>query len=468
MYDENGRPVSVWCISHCDLDGHGAAAIVKQQYPEASVIITNYNKPIRLERIRPGDIVYVTDFSLSIDTFRMLENKKCRIIWIDHHISAIQELTAQGWNCEGIRNTEYSGTALTWMYFNPNKTFDQAPYFVKLINWYDLWQHDKDPNIRPFQYGVGLWDTRPGYFVGDRFWNDLYSNVNGDKLLQNIIRHGKLIQEYSVRYQKLLCKDLAYRTTLTNSTIGNRTIMAMATRAGNSSVFENMDLTGIDATFVGQFMAGQSNQFRCSMYSPDNVKPILDIVQQFGGGGHPTAAGFSSRQYPLNYPEPKAPIPLATIVEEYEQLRKLRVSSPILMKYADKSNGITSRVCGWQTTLDNKYKCLAFNCPYLPEMLHVMPTSVDCMDMTTGDIADLYVGFTMTNSGFFRCCACPTSSSVDMSQVLQDLQAIHMKQLTEHVYNFKLINGNVWWYAPEMPVSLPAVRIENTGYSSGK
>jgi hypothetical protein len=101
-------------------------------------------------------------------------------------------------------------------------------------------------------------------------------------------------------------------------------------------------------------------------------------------------------------------------------------------------------------------------------MLHVMPTSVDCMDMTTGDIADLYVGFTMTNSGFFRCCACPTSSSVDMGQVLQDLQAIHMKQLTEHVYNFKLINGNVWWYAPEMPVSLPAVRIENTGYSSGK
>jgi hypothetical protein len=55
-----------------------------------------------------------------------------------------------------------------------------------------------------------------------------------------------------------------------------------------------------------------------------------------------------------------------------------------------------------------------------------------------------------------------------MGQVLQDLQAIHMKQLTEHVYNFKLINGNVWWYAPEMPVSLPAVRIENTGYSSGK
>ena len=468
MFDETGRSISVWCISHCDLDGHGAAAIVKQNHPDANVIITNYNKPLRLDKIRPYDIVYVTDFSLSFETFNILKRRNCRLIWIDHHISAINNLTAEGWDCEGIRNTQYSGTALTWMYFNPDKKFEQAPYFVKLINWYDLWQHDKDPNIRPFQYGAGLWDTRPGYVAGDRFWNDLYSNGVGDRLLQNIIRHGKMIQEYSVRYQKLLCKDLAYKTTLTSGAIGTRTIMAMATRAGNSSVFENLDLAGVDATFVGQFMSGQSNQYRCSMYSPDGVKQVLDIVQMFGGGGHPTAAGFSSRQYPLNYPDQKTPVDLATIVDEYDQLLKLRNSSPILLKYADKANAITAKVCGWPTTLAGKFRCLAFNCPYIPEMLNVLPTAVDCMDTATGEIADLYVGFVMTNSGYFRCCACPTSTSTDMFKVLDFLQSKYMKQLSEHVYNFKMINGNIWWYSPDKPVDFPSLIVDNSIYTSGK
>lgn len=467
QYNSQGRPVQVWCISHCDLDGHGAAAIVKQQYPDAKIIITNYNKHIRMDQFRAEDIVFVTDFSLNIEGFRILSNRRCRIIWIDHHVSAIESLRAEGWNCEGIRRTDYSGTALTWMYFNKDKTFDQAPYFVKLINWYDLWQHDKDPNIRPFQYGVGLWDTRPGFIAGDKFWKDMFSNEKGDKLVENIINHGKIIMSYNEKYQSLLCDDLAYETSLNVVDGSTKKIMAMAVRSANSSVFEKMDLSQVDATFTGQFVAGDMCKYRCSMYSPDGVKNILDIVKGFGGGGHPTAAGFAFPVYPLNYPEPKQPTQLAMVVAKYDELLKIRRSSPVLLKYADRNNSITAKVSGWMSNIEG-IKCVAFNHHYIPEMLHMLPTSIECLDPNTGDIADLYIGYVMTNSGFFRCCACPTSTSVDMDKVLQKLQAAYMKKLTSDVYNLKVIGNNIWWYATEPPVSLPVPPTQTGNCYTGK
>ena len=91
----------------------------------------------------------------------------------------------------------------------------------------------------------------------------------------------------------------------------------------------------------------------------------------------------------------------------------------------------------------------------------MLPTNIDCMDPDTGEIAELYVGYVMTNSGYFRCCACPTSTSVDMMKVLDRLQSDNMKNLTADAYNFKIINGNVWWYSTTVPVKIPVPRSNN-------
>lgn len=443
----------VYCVAHADLDGQCAAAVVKQQHPDCHVIITNYKKQIRVDRIRPGDLVYVVDFSLSKEVFEIIANKPCRIIWIDHHKSAIEQLTREGWSCEGVRRTDYSGAALTWMYFHPDKTFDQAPDFIKLTNWYDLWQHDKDPRVRAFSFGTGLWDTRPGYMSGDRFWNQMFSNEMGDKLLQNVVKFGRDVEQYVTKFHDILCRDLAYRTTLETDN-GPKTIVAMMERPGNSSVFERFTKPDDDATLTCQYIPGEIQQYRCSMYSPDSVKEVLDIAMRFGGGGHPTAAGFTIPQLPVNLPQPQHPRPLEDMIAEYEDLLKMRKASPILLKYANRSNGVTAKVGGWHTLLDG-YRAIAINYHYLPEMLPMLPTSVECIDQDSGDVAELYVGYIMTNSGYYRCCAYPTSTAINPVQVLEKLQNKHMKDLTNDVYNFKLLNGGVWWYAPEPPVHVP-------------
>ena len=444
---------NVHVIGHADLDGMTAAAIVKQQFSNASVIITNYNKPIHTNKFKPGDSVFVVDFSLPLEVFRDLKSRGLRIVWIDHHVTAIEQLKAQGWDCEGIRMTEYSGAALTWMYFNPGKSFDNAPDVIKLVNWYDLWQHDKDPRVRPFNYGAGLWDLRPGYVAGEKFWNTMFSVGDGDRFLANVVKHGAVIQEYIETQQRILCEDLAYRTEFNSNTRGKLNIMAMAIRPGNSSIFENMDLSGIDATLTSQYIGGTSKMYRCSVYSPDGVKEIIDIAQQFGGGGHPTAAGFSCPQFPLEYPVCKTPPPIAEAIAKYQKLSDLREKSAVLLRFANRGNGITSRVCGWHSNIEG-IKCIAFNYFYLPEMLPSIPTSVEIID-DTGNVPDLYVGYVMTNCGYFRCCAYPTSKGVDINKMLETLQGAFMKRMDNICYKCELLNGGIWWYSTEPPIHIP-------------
>lgn len=454
---------NVHIVAHADLDGETAGAIVKQHHPEASVIITNYNKPLRINKFKPGDIVYVVDFSLPKEVFEEIKRKNIRIIWIDHHKSAIDSLTEQGWSCEGIRDVNYSGAALTWMYFNPDKGFEQAPDVVKLVNWYDLWQHDKDPRVRPLNYGMGLWDIRPGYVAGDLFWNKMFSIGTGDKLLNNAVEYGKIVQQYVEKLQTLLCQDLAYKTQITTPT-GIRNVMAMAVRPGNSSIFEKMDLTGIDATMTCQYFASNVQKYRCSVYSPDSVKQILDIAIQFGGGGHPTAAGFTLPTYPIELPVRKQPPALKSVVDQYEDLYKMRMSSAVLMKFANRGNSITGKVCGWHSNIEG-VRCMAFNYHYVPEMIPMLPTSVEIIN-DEGDIPELYVGYVLTNCGYYRCCAYPTSTSVDLHKMLEKLQNAYMKKVDEVAYKIEVINGGLWWYATEPPISIP-IKLEQSAYSVG-
>lgn len=438
---------NVHCVCHSDLDGVCAAAIVKQQYPEVQITITNYGKPLRASKFKGGDTVFVTDFSLPIETFKLLADRNIRIIWIDHHISAIKQLQDQGWNCEGIRNVDYSGAALTWMYFHPDKTFEQMPDFIKFVNWYDLWQHDKDPRIRPFVYGVGLWDTRPNYLVGEKFWNCLFSVGSGDKMFNSIIEYGKTIQNYVEAYQDNLCKDLAYVTKL-NTPKGVRNIMAMAIRPGNSSIFERMNLEGIDALFTGQYISGDVRQYRCSVYSPDSVKEVLDIAQMFGGGGHPTAAGFTLPRYPINFPDAKSPRPLEEVIAGYENIQMMKAASPVLIKYAFKAASISSRTCNWHTTF-HRYKVLAFNHYYLPEIMPMLPTTTECINLDNGDIAELYLAYVMTNCGQYRCSLHATSSSTNLGSVCKKLKE------DDPTVDYKMINDGIWWYSPSIPVEVP-------------
>ena len=79
------------CFYHNDMDGHAAAAIVAKEtknYKEENFIEIDYVSPIPIEIIEEGETVYFVDYSFdeaNLDYLNKMIEKKCNIIWIDHH-----------------------------------------------------------------------------------------------------------------------------------------------------------------------------------------------------------------------------------------------------------------------------------------------------------------------------------------------------------------------------------------------
>lgn len=439
----------VWIISHADLDGMAAAAVVKERYPQASVMVANYNKHIPLYKCKPGDLVYVTDFSLTYKDFMGLRQRGCQIVWIDHHEENYTKLADAGWSCEGIRRNDYCGAALTWMYLHPNVSPTQMPQAIKYVNDYDLWIFRYGDVTKNFALGIGLWDTRPGTKTGDALWKDLLAS-DESRRMDLILKYGEHVRQYIQLWQETICGDLAYYTEI-DFNGGKKKILALPIRGGNSSVFDQMDKSNVDAVFQGVYVAN-IGKYRCSMYSPDNEKIILPIVLHYGGSGHPKAAGFVSPDYPLPCPPitPKPP-DLHKSLAAYKTLADLRDSSIILKQWLAKAGSITIRANAFHTEFCG-LSAIAANHQYIADVVNYASLSTDCIDPETQMPAKVYIGFVMTNSGWFRCGAYPTDNSTSLQAILE-----LVKDRNEEAKRTAIIAHNgVWWYEKAAPVYIPS------------
>lgn len=435
----------IWVVTHSDLDGMCAAAIVRDRYPHALPIITNYGKSRNLWRMKPGDLCFVTDFTLTLDEFQRLRQKNVETIWIDHHKANYDQLYAQGWTCDGIRRDDYCGAALTWMYLHPNLPPEAMPDVVKLTNDYDLWTF-KDPRTKDFAQGIGLWDTRPGVKAGDEFWADMLGK--DDTKFKLVLKYGEHIRKFVEMMYDTYCGDLAYYTSIPTPA-GQKNVLAITVRAGNSAVFERMDKSNVDAVFTGQYVANIGH-YRCSMYSPDNIKPILPIVQMFGGGGHPNAAGFQYDQYPLPAPTLREAVPMAEALAPYKKLHEMRQNSCILKQWFDRSSSITLRAEGFHTEFLN-FPVLAVNHQFLPDVANVASTAINIINQDTSTPAKFFLGWVVANTGWVRCCVYPTDNSSSVDDVLNALKQVNPEAASNAVKDF----GGLWWYQKDLPVRPP-------------
>ena len=438
---------TVWCLCHTDLDGACSGAIVKQAYPNAWVHMTNYGRSRPIYKVKPGDLVFVTDFTLTLDEFLRLKQKGADIVWIDHHAANVKEIVANGFDCPGIRRDDYCGAALTWMYLHQNLPPEAMPEPIKLVNDYDLWKFE-DPRTKAFSYGCGLWDIRPGNPAGDGFWSKLLSN--DDTLFKLIIKYGSHIQEYVELMQDTYCNDLAYYTTIPTP-MGPKNILALTVRAGNSSVFDRMDKEKVDALFTGQYVAN-IGKYRCSMYSPDNVKEILPIVQMFGGGGHPKAAGWQPNNFPIPPPQLKPYKDLKTVLAGYEKLNSIKQASVILKQWVNRASSITLRAQYFHSEFGN-FPALCVNHQYLPDLLAVSTTASDCINPKTSVPAKVYLGWVMTNTGWYRCCVFPTDTTTSLDEIKAEIMRLN-PEAERTLYSD---GKGWWWYQRDIPVRPPII-----------
>ena len=450
FYDQ---PVVV--IAHTDLDGYTASAVCKKRYPECKIYYSNYGRAVPNAAFIPGCRMIVTDYSLLEHEFQKCKHLNIDCIWIDHHKDNYTMLEQKGVCWPGLRDANFCGAALTWKFLFPGK---EMPMVVQHVNDYDLWRF-KLPGTKEFSAGIQLFEQRASYRTCV-IWNDLLSD-NPDvakKALDDVISFGAKTLNFTKERDAIICKDMSYSATLPT---GQKCLVA-ATKGGNSSFFDSVDQSGIDALCMAQY-ATDIKKYRCSVYSPDNIKEVLPIAKSFGGGGHPGAAGFQANAYPFPMPPLTTPRPMVEVIKEFGKIIELRKDLVVRQSAArgDKIN-IGSRVFCTKWASSNK-SCFAINHPYMSEFLKILPSSVELIRSDTREIVGSVVGYTLTNSGYYRCgLFLIDESSLQGKPFTLDLfkswlPKLDPNSLVDSAYEEVLPwNDKVmWWYSKEIPVIVP-------------
>ncbi|KAF5080384.1 hypothetical protein DSECCO2_120260 [anaerobic digester metagenome] len=305
------------CIYHSiDLDGWMSAAIVKRWFKGRGVkqhiqrlnddldfIGYNHGQPIpdlsEYDRVIMCDISFKLTIGNEIDKinpmFNLIDKLKDNFIWIDHHISAINDITAYSDeydydNCWpiGLRDTKYAACELTWKYFFPN---EPMPEIVRLLGMYDSFRHkgtSEETKVLEFQYGA-----RSVISNYDEAYRELCDNIYCENTELGIWNKGKAIYSYLCTEAKQTYangfvikfeEDKEYRTGRVYEfiCINNERFNPI-----NFGIDYHKD--GYDGCACFHYADGVYN---FSVYNDNGNVDCSAIAKQFGGGGHKGAAGF--------------------------------------------------------------------------------------------------------------------------------------------------------------------------------
>jgi oligoribonuclease NrnB/cAMP/cGMP phosphodiesterase (DHH superfamily) len=275
------------CLHHNDLDGRCSAAIVKLAHPGVRCIELDYAARVPFEDIPPRGTVFVVDFSLQTPgDWEKLRSITENIIWIDHHETALKKAPREIQVLPGIRDTSKCGCLLTWEYCMRQS----VPRVIELIDAWDRWVHNDDPGVLNFVSGMKLEDQRPE----SALWPALLTSaprfdVLIERELDRIKAQGCIVRQYEKQDNAETVSRYAYSIMLD----GYRCLACNSVHR-NSLVFDSIPVADRPDIFIAYVHDGK--KYTVSLYSV-TVK-VNDLAAKYGGGGHPSAAGFVCERLP--------------------------------------------------------------------------------------------------------------------------------------------------------------------------
>ena len=259
------------CYYHNDMDGHCAGAIIKDAFPACEMIEMSYEKIFDWNVVTKGEMVFMVDFCLQPFSDMIKLKGMCDLVWIDHHITAINDYIKSGEDILGMLGTDKAGCELTWEYIH-NKKLPQA---VELIGRYDVWDHSDKKTI-PFQYGMKSFNTIPD---NQEIWKELFKS---DKMIDSICFKGKSILSYIEKENEVLIDSSAYFINIE----GYKAVV-LNVLYKNSQVFDSVK----DDYDIMICYGYTGNLWTISLYTTKDDIDVSIIAKKYGGGGHHNAAG---------------------------------------------------------------------------------------------------------------------------------------------------------------------------------
>lgn len=317
-----------------DMDGKLSNEVcrfhLKRLYPDAAIHSYgwDYGRPVPLPDIGPPDegtchpddpratagqllewrfwdAIYIVD--LSVDELMARPELRSKIVWIDHHKSAIEKWDHIGdvTRMVGYRIDGVAACRLCWQWFTADTgphgdprihPMDQnlpqkhdyvgrevsEPKLIRLAGEYDIWDH-RDPDAKVLQFGLrALPDTDFQNLVVNQFTGE----PTGVKL-DDVVTQGRAIKSYCDRQNNEY--SAAYARTLEWE--GLKFCCLNIGQRGNSDLLRGGIKLDHQACFAWRHTG---DGVMVSLYHIEGHTDLdlSKIAVKYGGGGHRGACGF--------------------------------------------------------------------------------------------------------------------------------------------------------------------------------
>lgn len=281
---------TIWCFYHLsDFDGKCSAAIVYNHFSGNVKLVPverNTGDNIPWDLITSDDIIYIVDFSFSISDMVTLGSKCKSLIWIDHHISVINEYYKhQDIHIDGLRDPDLAACQLTFKFLYP---YEKMPAIIELLGNYDIWNHF-DTRVVPFQYGMEVYNNGNNE-PDDPMWKDFIDpKWYAYYIIDELVSIGEEIQKYISIQNERIVKAISY----THSWEGLTCLMVNRSHV-SSHLFESVANPETHDIAVAY---SYNNKNKYWVVSLRQIKKDIDvslIAKKYGGGGHTGASGFAT------------------------------------------------------------------------------------------------------------------------------------------------------------------------------
>lgn len=251
-------------------DGVTAACIALRKYPEAELYPGKHGELPAIERF-VGQDVLIVDFSWKRPAMLLIEDVAKSLRVFDHHASAERELDGLA-GC--VFDMQRSGAGITW-----DELFPREPRtpLVDYVEDRDLWRFSL-PRSREVHAYCDSWPLDIN--VRHRLLNE--SEVEG---LEHFADQGEAILRY---HEKLVAQALEERPREVIASY-NVPCVALPVISMRSDVAGRLSE---GEPFAATYTTRTDGSREFSLRSREGGIDVSKIAEQFGGGGHPRAAGF--------------------------------------------------------------------------------------------------------------------------------------------------------------------------------
>lgn len=260
------------------LDGFGSAFAAFLKYGEDAVYLPgSYQQaPPRIER---GAEVVMADVSYDRDTLVRMRQRASRLIILDHHESALNDLEPHRAEIadEVVFDLGHSGCVLMYQHLNPG---EEVPEFFRRIEDEDLWRWKMDRNEA---FIAGLSALPLTFDV----WKAAY-----ERGVNYLIEQGEAILTYRARLVESIIETGVFSAEFAGPAGYVRVPAVAGPRILRNEIAQELMDRYPEAPFAALMIDMPDGRRSWSLRSRPDRMNVMEVASLNGGGGHRGAAAF--------------------------------------------------------------------------------------------------------------------------------------------------------------------------------